>query len=143
MPNRSPRALSSIRAAMTNPPSVSRGLRGGIFLRSRAIASKRSLSIIGFPFLQTCDSTKRWRFEFRLQVITCSLADHLGIKNVTMELPITLDFLDDEKFTVAFRAGRFLALRHDSSLRSSANESKIIAQLHLQPFEANVEVALR
>src|SRR6478672_3164783 len=47
MPSRSARALSSIRAAMTNPPSVSRGLWGGVFLRSRA--NCLSLSVfIGF-----------------------------------------------------------------------------------------------
>src|SRR4051794_31300188 len=43
MPSRSARALSSIRAAMTNPPSVSRGLCGGVFLKSRA--SCLSLSV--------------------------------------------------------------------------------------------------
>src|SRR4051794_5849345 len=36
MPSRFARALSSIRAAITNPPSFSRGLRGGVFLKSRA-----------------------------------------------------------------------------------------------------------
>src|SRR6478752_7449822 len=49
MPSRSARALSSIRAAMTKPPSVSRGLRGGVFLKSRA--SCLSLSVfIGLEF---------------------------------------------------------------------------------------------
>src|SRR4030095_41401 len=53
MPSRSARALSSIRAAMTNPPSVSRGLWGGVFLKSRA--SCFSLSVfIGFQFLLFC-----------------------------------------------------------------------------------------
>src|SRR4030081_1817581 len=45
MPSRSARALSSIRAAMTNPPSVSRGLRGGVFLRSRASCLNLSVFI--------------------------------------------------------------------------------------------------
>src|SRR5215471_4280807 len=49
MPSRSARALSSIRAAMTNQPSVSRGLCGGVFLKSRA--SCLSLSVfIGLQF---------------------------------------------------------------------------------------------
>src|SRR4030095_7265604 len=43
MPNKSARALSSIRAAMTNPPSVSRGLRGGVLRKSRASVCSRSL----------------------------------------------------------------------------------------------------
>src|SRR5678815_297238 len=43
MPNKSARALSSILAAMTNPPSVSRGLCGGVLRRSRANVCRRSL----------------------------------------------------------------------------------------------------
>jgi len=45
MPSRSARALSSIRAAMTKPPSVSRGLRGGVFRKSRARSWSFSLFI--------------------------------------------------------------------------------------------------
>src|SRR5260370_40539952 len=45
MPSRSAGALSNIGAAMTKPPSVSRGLRGGVFLRSRARDCSFSLFI--------------------------------------------------------------------------------------------------
>src|SRR6266576_4098147 len=66
MPSRSARALSSIRAAMTNPPSVSRGLCGGVFLRSRA--SCLSLSVfIGLTGLISagclCGLFRRRKFE--------------------------------------------------------------------------------
>src|SRR3990172_4693707 len=46
MPSRSARALSTIRAAMTKPPSVSRGLRGGVVRRSRASDRTRSMFIV-------------------------------------------------------------------------------------------------
>src|SRR4029077_13184636 len=65
MPSRRARALSSIRAAMTNPPSTSRGLCGGVFLKSRA--SCLSLSVfIGFlfdSFLSLCGLLRRRAFE--------------------------------------------------------------------------------
>src|SRR4029077_15880769 len=65
MPSRRARALSSIRAAMTNPPSTSRGLCGGVFLRSRA--NCLSLSVfIGFlfdSFLSLCGLLRRRAFE--------------------------------------------------------------------------------
>src|SRR6267143_1176985 len=50
MPSRSARALSSIRAAMTKPPSGSRGLRGGVFLKSRARDCSFSLFITKIVF---------------------------------------------------------------------------------------------
>src|SRR5215813_1346084 len=62
MPRRSARALSSIRAAMTNSPSVSRGLCGGVFLKSRA--SCFSLSVfIGLPFLSLRCLLRQRAFE--------------------------------------------------------------------------------
>jgi len=60
-----------------------------------------------------------------------------------MEFPIALDLPDDENLAIAFRTGRFLALGHDRSVRASADEPKIVAHLHLQQLELNVEVQLR
>src|SRR5689334_5975526 len=79
MPNRSARALSSIRAAMTNPPSVSRGLRGGVLRRSRAKVCKRSLFIRDFLL-------------FALLRLT--------VERVQDDLPITVHPLEDKYLAV-------------------------------------------
>jgi hypothetical protein len=64
----------------------------------------------------------------------------LGIENVPIELPATLNPLNDEDFAIAFTAGRFLPFGHDCSMRASPNEPKVVAQFHLQQIELNIEV---
>jgi hypothetical protein len=65
MPSKSARALSSIRAAITNPPSVSRELRGGVLRRSGGKVNRRFSFIRSF-LLQICDDSKEQHFEYRV-----------------------------------------------------------------------------
>src|SRR5215831_20796619 len=73
---------------------------------------------------------------------TAALGCDLGIEDVTIELPRTLDLLDNKYLAVAFTAGRLLAFGHDGPVRAGANKTEVIPQLHLQQVELNVEVEL-
>ena len=57
---------------------------------------------------------------------SCGLPGDFGVENVTIVFPITLDFLHNENFAVAFRTGRFLAFWHNRSVRAGADEPKVI-----------------
>src|SRR5215469_10249104 len=51
----------------------------------------------------------------------------LGVENVPIELPGTLNPLNNKDFAVAFTAGRFLALGHNCSMRASPDEPQVVA----------------
>src|SRR6516162_7801295 len=74
---------------------------------------------------------------------TAALGCDLGVEDVTIELPRTLDLLDNKYLAVAFTACRLLAFGHDRAMRVGAHKTEVILQLHLQQVELNIEVELR
>jgi len=72
-----------------------------------------------------------------------ALSRNLGVEDVSIELPGTLDPLDDKDLAVAFAARWLLPLGHNGAMRARANVAEVAAQLLLQQVELNVEVELR
>ncbi len=66
----------------------------------------------------------------------------LGVEDVAVKLPLTIDLLHHEDLAVAFAAFGTLALGRDGAMRPGANEAKVAAQLGFLDVELNVEVEL-